>query len=64
MKIRPLAKADYKEWRGLWVSYLDFYEASLKAEVIDETFSRFIVLIRRPKARSKDGASLELRLKG
>tara|TARA_Y100001970_G_C14196765_1_gene838572 strand:+ start:265 stop:711 length:447 start_codon:yes stop_codon:yes gene_type:complete len=42
MKIRPLAKADYKEWRGLWVSYLDFYEASLKAEVIDETFSRFI----------------------
>jgi GNAT superfamily N-acetyltransferase len=42
MKIRPLAKADYEEWRVLWVSYLDFYETSLKAEVIDETFSRFI----------------------
>ena len=42
MKIRPLAKADYNEWRSLWVSYLEFYETSLKADVIDETFSRFI----------------------
>ena len=42
MKIRPLAKADYEEWRALWVSYLEFYETSLKADVIDETFSRFI----------------------
>ena len=42
MKIRPLAKADYEEWLVLWVSYLDFYETSLKAEVIDETFRRFI----------------------
>ena len=42
MKIRPLAKADYEEWRALWVSYLEFYETSLKANVIDETFSRFI----------------------
>ena len=42
MKIRPLAKADYNEWRSLWVSYLEFYETSLKTDVIDETFSRFI----------------------
>ena len=42
MKIRPLAKADYDEWRALWISYLEFYETSLKADVIDETFSRFI----------------------
>jgi len=42
MKIRPLAKADYEEWRALWVLYLEFYETSLKADVIDETFSRFI----------------------
>ncbi len=42
MKIRPLAKADYEEWRALWVSYLEFYETSLKEDVIDETFSRFI----------------------
>ena len=42
MKIRPLAKADYDEWRAVWVSYLEFYETSLKADVIDETFSRFI----------------------
>lgn len=42
MKIRPLAKADYEEWRALWVSYLEFYETSLKANVIDENFSRFI----------------------
>ena len=42
MKIRPLAKADYDEWRALWVSYLEFYETSLTAEVIDENFSRFI----------------------
>ena len=42
MKIRPLAKADYEEWRALWVLYLEFYETSLKAHVIDETFSRFI----------------------
>ena len=41
-KIRPLAKADYDEWRALWISYLEFYETSLTAEVIDETFSRFI----------------------
>ena len=42
MRIRPLAKADYEEWRALWVSYLEFYETSLKAHVIDENFSRFI----------------------
>ena len=42
MKIRPLAKADYEEWRALWVSYLEFYETSLKEDVIDENFSRFI----------------------
>ena len=42
MKIRPLAKADNEEWRALWVSYLEFYETSLKANVIDESFSRFI----------------------
>ena len=42
MKIRPLAKADYDEWRELWISYLEFYETSLTAEVIDENFSRFI----------------------
>ena len=42
MKIRPLAKADYDEWRALWISYLEFYETSLTAEVIDENFSRFI----------------------
>ena len=42
MKIRPLVKADYDEWRALWISYLEFYETSLTAEVIDENFSRFI----------------------
>ena len=42
MKIRSLAKADYDEWRALWISYLEFYETSLTAEVIDENFSRFI----------------------
>ena len=42
MKIRPLAKADYEEWRALWVSYLEFYETSLTADVIDGTFNRFI----------------------
>ena len=42
MKVRSLAKADYDEWRALWISYLEFYETSLKADVIDETFSRFI----------------------
>ena len=42
MKIRPLAKADYDEWRALWISYLEFYKTSLTAEVIDENFSRFI----------------------
>ena len=42
MDIRPLSQADYKEWRKLWVSYLDFYETSLNDEVIDKTFNRFI----------------------
>ena len=42
MKIRPLAKADYDEWRALWISYLEFYETSLTAEIIDQNFSRFI----------------------
>ena len=40
--IRPLLPADYKQWRKLWVSYLDFYETSLNDEVIDKTFNRFI----------------------
>ena len=42
MDIRPLLPADYKQWRKLWVSYLDFYETSLNDEVIDKTFNRFI----------------------
>jgi GNAT superfamily N-acetyltransferase len=42
MDIRPLTPADYKQWRKLWVSYLDFYETSLNDEVIDKTFNRFI----------------------
>ena len=42
MKIRSLVNADYEEWRGLWFSYLNFYETSLADEVINETFHRFI----------------------
>jgi hypothetical protein len=42
MKIRSLVNADYEEWRGLWLSYLNFYETSLADEVINETFYRFI----------------------
>ena len=42
MKIRSLVNADYEEWRGLWLSYLNFYETSLADEVINETFHRFI----------------------
>lgn len=42
MDIRPLLPTDYKQWRKLWVSYLDFYETSLNDEVIDKTFNRFI----------------------
>ena len=42
MDIRPLLPADYKQWRKLWISYLDFYETSLNDEVIDKTFNRFI----------------------
>ena len=42
MNIRPLAKVDYVEWRKLWIAYLDFYETSLSAEVIEETFSKLI----------------------
>ncbi|MCH1413488.1 MAG: GNAT family N-acetyltransferase [Rhodobacteraceae bacterium] len=42
MKIRSLFNADYEEWRGLWLSYLNFYKTSLADEVINETFYRFI----------------------
>lgn len=42
MKIRSLVNADYEEWRGLWLSYLNFYKTSLADEVINETFYRFI----------------------
>jgi GNAT superfamily N-acetyltransferase len=42
MKIRYLVNADYEEWRGLWLSYLNFYETSLADEVINESFYRFI----------------------
>ena len=42
MKIRYLVNAAYEEWRGLWLSYLNFYETSLADEVINETFYRFI----------------------
>jgi GNAT superfamily N-acetyltransferase len=42
MDIRPLLPADYKQWRKLWVSYLDFYETSLNDEVIYKTLNRFI----------------------
>ena len=42
MKIRYLVNAAYEEWRGLWLSYLNFYETSLADEVINESFYRFI----------------------
>ena len=49
MKIRPLAKADYNEWRSLWVSYLEFYETSLKATLLMKPSADLLIMIKLDK---------------
>jgi GNAT superfamily N-acetyltransferase len=38
--VRPLEVADKSAWLSLWAGYLEFYKASLSAEVTESTFTR------------------------
>lgn len=38
--IRPLTRADYTAWRGLWTAYLAFYGTSVTETVAQTTFDR------------------------
>lgn len=40
--IRPVEARDQAEWRRLWTAYLEFYEASVSAEVYETTFARLL----------------------
>lgn len=40
--IRPLARADYDAWAGLWTAYLAFYETSVPPAVYSMTFKRLL----------------------
>ncbi|MEO1313347.1 MAG: GNAT family N-acetyltransferase [Pseudomonadota bacterium] len=41
-QIRPVEARDQAEWRRLWTAYLEFYEASVSAEVYETTFARLL----------------------
>lgn len=38
--VRPLAEADKSAWLSLWAGYLEFYQASLPADVTKSAFAR------------------------
>jgi len=38
--LRPLTRADYPAWRGLWSAYLAFYGTSVPEDVAQTTFAR------------------------
>lgn len=40
--VRPIARADWADWRRLWTSYLEFYETSVGEEVYDSSFARLL----------------------
>lgn len=40
--IRPLRATDHDQWRDLWTGYLQFYEATVPAEVYVSTFARLL----------------------
>lgn len=40
--IRAVCEADREQWNPLWQGYLEFYESSLEATVIDELWRRLI----------------------
>lgn len=42
IKTRPLRVQDRAQWQRLWTGYLEYYEASVSAEVYDETFARLL----------------------
>jgi len=42
IKIRPITKADYAQWRRLWTSYLEFYETSVPEAVYTSSFARLL----------------------
>ncbi|MEM8656918.1 MAG: GNAT family N-acetyltransferase [Pseudomonadota bacterium] len=41
-QIRPVEARDQAEWRRLWTAYLEFYQASVSAEVYETTFARLL----------------------
>ena len=42
MKIRPLNKSDYPQWRDLWDQYLVFYQHTLEETQTQLTFERLL----------------------
>ncbi|MGB3278516.1 MAG: GNAT family N-acetyltransferase [Pseudorhodobacter sp.] len=42
IRIRPLEKSDWPEWKRLWTAYLDFYETSVSDEVYEVSFARLL----------------------
>ena len=40
--VRPLRESDREAWGRLWKGYLDFYEASVEAEIYANTFVRLL----------------------
>jgi GNAT superfamily N-acetyltransferase len=51
--VRQIGSKDEDDWRLLWTGYLEFYDASLPAEVYDTTFARILA--------GNDGAEWEPR---
>jgi GNAT superfamily N-acetyltransferase len=46
--IRPLGRADERDWRRLWAGYLEFYRQALSAETTEATW-RALVAEDRPE---------------
>ena len=42
LTLRPIARHDRDDWQRLWTLYLEFYEATVTAEVYDTAFERIL----------------------
>jgi GNAT superfamily N-acetyltransferase len=58
--IAPLTLSDRAEWLELWQSYIEFYEASVSAEVTEATFERIVAddSLHGAIARDADGRAV------
>jgi len=40
ISVRAISNCDYKDWRRLWMAYLEFYNSEVSEDVYETTFKR------------------------